>query len=62
MTAAERMQRPLAEVDPEVYQAIQHETERHESVDGADTDPGEEELEKEVHAGASAALRSGRLK
>jgi glycine hydroxymethyltransferase len=28
MTAAERMQRPLAEVDPEVYQAIQHETER----------------------------------
>ena len=28
MTAAERMSRPLAEVDPEVYEAIQHETER----------------------------------
>jgi glycine hydroxymethyltransferase len=28
MTAAERMQRPLAQVDPEVYEAIQHETER----------------------------------
>ena len=28
MTAAQRMQRPLAEVDPEVYAAIQHETER----------------------------------
>jgi glycine hydroxymethyltransferase len=28
MTAAERMQRRLAEVDPEVYEAIQHETER----------------------------------
>ena len=28
MTAEQRMQRPLAEVDPEVYAAIQHETER----------------------------------
>ena len=28
MTAAEQMRRPLAEADPEVYQAIQHETER----------------------------------
>ena len=28
MTAPERMSRPLAEVDPEVYEAIQHETER----------------------------------
>jgi glycine hydroxymethyltransferase len=28
MTAAEKMQRSLAEVDPEVYEAIQHETER----------------------------------
>ena len=28
MTPAERMQRPLAEVDPEIYDAIQHEVER----------------------------------
>jgi glycine hydroxymethyltransferase len=28
MTAAERMARPLSEVDPEVYEAIQHEVER----------------------------------
>ena len=28
MTAEKQMQRPLAEVDPEVFQAIQHETER----------------------------------
>jgi len=28
MTATERMSRPLAEVDPEIFQAIQHETER----------------------------------
>jgi glycine hydroxymethyltransferase len=28
VTAAEQMRRPLAEADPEVYQAIQHETER----------------------------------
>src|SRR5512135_3275256 len=28
MTAAERMARPLAQVDPEVYEAIQHEVER----------------------------------
>ena len=28
MTAAERMQRPLAEVDPEIYEAVQRETER----------------------------------
>src|SRR3954453_3877526 len=31
MTAAERMQRALAEVDPEVYEAIQHEAERQDS-------------------------------
>jgi glycine hydroxymethyltransferase len=31
MTAAERMSRPLAEVDPEIYQAIQHEVERQDS-------------------------------
>ena len=31
MTATERMARPLAEVDPEVYDAIQHETERQDS-------------------------------
>jgi glycine hydroxymethyltransferase len=31
MTAAEKMQRSLAEVDPEVYEAIQHETERQHS-------------------------------
>jgi glycine hydroxymethyltransferase len=31
MTAAERMSRPLAEVDPEVYQAIQHEVDRQDS-------------------------------
>jgi glycine hydroxymethyltransferase len=31
MTAAERMSRPLAEVDPEVYEAIQHEVERQHS-------------------------------
>jgi glycine hydroxymethyltransferase len=28
MTATQRMSRPLAEVDPEIYQAIQHEVER----------------------------------
>ena len=28
MTATERMARPLSEVDPEIYEAIQHETER----------------------------------
>src|SRR5437899_8366348 len=28
MTAEDRMARPLAEVDPEIYEAIQHETER----------------------------------
>src|ERR1041384_5202960 len=31
MTPAERMQRPLAKVDPEVYDAIQHEAERQHS-------------------------------
>jgi len=31
MTAAERMSRPLAEVDPEIYQAIQREVERQDS-------------------------------
>src|SRR6188472_710358 len=31
MTAAERMQRALAEVDPEVYEAIQQEAERQHS-------------------------------
>ena len=31
MTVMERMSRPLAEVDPEVYQAIQHEVERQHS-------------------------------
>jgi glycine hydroxymethyltransferase len=31
MKAPERMSRPLAEVDPEVYEAIQHETERQHS-------------------------------
>ena len=31
MTAAERMARPLAEVDPEVYEAIQHEVDRQDS-------------------------------
>ena len=31
MTAAERMSRPLSEVDPEIYQAIQHEVERQDS-------------------------------
>src|SRR6188472_3859795 len=31
MTAAERMQRALAEVDPEIYQAIQQEAERQHS-------------------------------
>src|SRR6478672_10073692 len=31
MTATERMRRSLAEVDPEVYQAIQHEAERQHS-------------------------------
>jgi glycine hydroxymethyltransferase len=31
MTAAERMQRSLAEVDPEIYDAIQHEVERQHS-------------------------------
>ena len=31
MTAAERMSRPLAEVDPEVYEAIQHEVDRQDS-------------------------------
>ena len=31
MTAAEQMRRSLAQVDPEVYQAIQHETERQDS-------------------------------
>ena len=31
MTAPQRMSRPLAEVDPEVYQAIQHEVERQHS-------------------------------
>ncbi len=31
MTAAERMARPLAEVDPEVFDAIQHEVERQHS-------------------------------
>ncbi|HEY7390001.1 MAG TPA: serine hydroxymethyltransferase [Bryobacteraceae bacterium] len=31
MTAAERMARPLAEVDPEVYEAVQHEIERQHS-------------------------------
>src|SRR5215469_2086764 len=31
MTAAERMRRPLAEVDPEVYQAIRDETNRQHS-------------------------------
>src|SRR5436190_7050660 len=31
MTATERMQRSLAEVDPEVFEAIQHETERQHS-------------------------------
>src|ERR1017187_1663504 len=31
MTAAERMSRPLAEVDPEIYEAIQHEVERQDS-------------------------------
>ncbi len=31
MTVTERMSRPLAEVDPEVYQAIQHEVERQHS-------------------------------
>ena len=31
MTTAEKMARPLAEVDPEVYEAIQHEVERQDS-------------------------------
>jgi glycine hydroxymethyltransferase len=31
MTAADEMARPLAEVDPEVYEAIQHEAERQDS-------------------------------
>ena len=31
MTAADEMARPLAEVDPEVYEAIQHEVERQDS-------------------------------
>src|ERR1700758_1080497 len=31
MTPAERMARPLAEVDPDVYEAIQHEVERQHS-------------------------------
>jgi glycine hydroxymethyltransferase len=31
MTAAERMSRPLAAVDPEVYEAVQHEVERQHS-------------------------------
>src|ERR1043166_6885527 len=31
MTATERMRRPLAQVDPEVFEAIQHETERQSS-------------------------------
>jgi glycine hydroxymethyltransferase len=31
MTASERMQRPLSQVDPEVYEAIQHEVEREHS-------------------------------
>src|SRR6201998_4582832 len=31
MTSTEKMARPLAEVDPEVYEAIQHETERQHS-------------------------------
>jgi glycine hydroxymethyltransferase len=31
MTTAEKMARPLAEIDPEVYQAIQHEVERQHS-------------------------------
>src|SRR3982751_3422250 len=31
MTSTERMRRSLAEVDPEVYEAIQHETERQQS-------------------------------
>src|SRR5260370_7739383 len=31
MTAEDRMARPLAEVDPEIYEAIQHETERQHS-------------------------------
>jgi glycine hydroxymethyltransferase len=31
MTAFERMQRPLSQVDPEVYEAIHHETERQHS-------------------------------
>jgi glycine hydroxymethyltransferase len=31
MTAKERMARPLAQVDPEIYDAIQHETERQHS-------------------------------
>jgi len=31
MTAAERMSRPLAEVDPQVYEAIRHEVERQHS-------------------------------
>src|SRR5690349_16431841 len=31
MTAKERMARPLAQVDPEIYDAIQHETERQQS-------------------------------
>jgi glycine hydroxymethyltransferase len=31
MTSTERMARPLSEVDPEIYEAIQHETERQHS-------------------------------
>src|SRR5450631_4224024 len=31
MTTADEMARPLAEVDPEVYEAIQHEVERQDS-------------------------------
>src|SRR5436309_6931155 len=31
MTPADRMARPLSEVDPEIYEAIQHETERQHS-------------------------------
>jgi glycine hydroxymethyltransferase len=31
MTPAQRMQRPLAEVDPQIYEAIQHEVERQHS-------------------------------
>src|SRR6266496_3822262 len=31
MTATDEMARPLAEVDPEVYEAIQHEVERQDS-------------------------------